>query len=129
MSPFAAKEGDQVMAIDTHMIQPPGTAPPVPTPHPFSGKLDGALSGDVKIEGKAAATVDSTATNSPSHSPIGGSFVNPPTNKGKITTGSGTVKINGKKAARAGDTAETCNDPKDLPVGTVVAMSTVSIGG
>lgn len=129
MTPPAAKKGDQVMALDTHMIQPPGPSSPVPTPHPFSGMLDGALSSDVKIEGAAAATVDSTATNTPSHIPIGGSFVNPPTNKGKITTGSGTVKINGKKAARAGDTAETCNDPKDLPVGTVVAVSKVNIGG
>ena len=129
MTPPAAKKGDQVTALDTHMIQPPGPSSPVPTPHPFSGMLDGALSGDVKIEGAAAATVDSTATNTPSHIPIGGSFVNPPTNKGKITTGSGTVKINGKKAARAGDTAETCNDPKDLPVGTVVAVSKVNIGG
>jgi len=129
MTPPAAKKGDRVLALDTHMIQPPGPSSPVPTPHPFAGIIDGALSGDVKIQGQAAATVDSTATNTPSHSPIGGSFVNPPSNKGKITTGSGTVSINGKKAARAGDTAETCNDPKDLPVGTVVAMSTVNIGG
>jgi uncharacterized Zn-binding protein involved in type VI secretion len=98
-------------------------------PHPFSGIIDGALSSDVNIEGSAAATVDSTATNTPPHVPIGGSFVNPPSNKAKITTGSGTVKINGKKAARAGDTAETCNDPKDAPVGTVVAVSKVNIGG
>jgi uncharacterized Zn-binding protein involved in type VI secretion len=129
MTPPAAKKGDRVLALDTHMIQPPGPSSPVPAPHPFAGIIDGALSGDVKIQGQPAATVDSTATNTPSHSPIGGSFVNPPSNKGKITTGSGTVSINGKKAARAGDTAETCNDPKDLPVGTVVAMSTVNIGG
>jgi uncharacterized Zn-binding protein involved in type VI secretion len=129
MTPPAAKKGDQVTGLDMHMIQPPGPSSPVPVPHPFSGIIDGALSADVKIEGMAAATVDSTATNTPSHVPIGGSFVNPPSNKGKITMGSGTVKINGKKAARAGDTAETCNDPKDLPVGTVVAVSKVNIGG
>jgi uncharacterized Zn-binding protein involved in type VI secretion len=129
MTPPAAKKDDKVMAVDMHMIQPPGPSSPVPVPHPFAGKLDGALSSDVKIEGKAPAMVDSTATNSPSHTPIGGSFVNPPTNKGKVTMGSGTVKINGKKAARAGDSAETCNDPKDLPVGTVMATSKVNIGG
>jgi uncharacterized Zn-binding protein involved in type VI secretion len=129
MTPPAAKKGDQVTALDTHMIQPPGPTSPVPVPHPFAGIIDGALSGNVKIEGFDAATVDSTASNTPPHVPIGGSFVNPPSNKGKITTGSGTVKINGKKAARAGDTAETCNDPKDLPVGTVVAVSKVNIGG
>ena len=42
--------------------------------------------------------------------------------------GSATVKINGKKAARNGDTAETCNDPSDLPAGTVIASGTVMIG-
>lgn len=124
----AAKDGDQVTAVDTHLIQPPGTAPPTPVPHPFSGLIDGGLSSDVKIMGKAAATVDSTATNTPSHIPQGGSFVNPPSNKGTILAGSATVKINGKAAARSGDTAKTCNDPADLPVGTVVAVGTVLIG-
>jgi len=41
----------------------------------------------------------------------------------------GDVRINGKPAARSGDTALTCNDPADLPVGTVVAAGTVRIGG
>jgi len=36
--------------------------------------------------------------------------------------------INGKPAARNGDRAQTCNDPVDLPVGTVVAVGTVLIG-
>jgi uncharacterized Zn-binding protein involved in type VI secretion len=40
-----------------------------------------------------------------------------------------TVKINGKAAARNGDTVETCNDPVDAPMGTVVAVGTVNIGG
>jgi uncharacterized Zn-binding protein involved in type VI secretion len=125
----AARQGDRITAIDTHLIQPPGTSPPAPVPHPFSGVIDGGLSSDVTIGGKAAATVDSTATNTPAHIPIGGSFVNPPSNKGTIVKGSLTVTINGKGAARAGDTAKTCNDPTDLPVGTVVAVGTVTIGG
>jgi uncharacterized Zn-binding protein involved in type VI secretion len=37
--------------------------------------------------------------------------------------------INGKPAARNGDTAMTCNDPSDLPAGTIIAVSTVNIGG
>jgi uncharacterized Zn-binding protein involved in type VI secretion len=36
--------------------------------------------------------------------------------------------INNKPAARNGDTALTCNDPADLPIGTVVAVGTVMIG-
>lgn len=127
--PPAAKQGDRITAIDTHLIQPPGTSPPVPLPHPFSGILDGALSADVSIAGMPAATVGSTATNTPPHVPSGGSFVIPPQNRGEVVLGSTTVFINGKPAARAGDTAKTCNDPVDLPVGTVVAAGTVLIGG
>lgn len=129
MSPPAAKQGDRVTAIDTHLIQPPAPASTTPVPHPFNGVIDGSLSGDVTVEGRAAATMDSTATNTPPHVPQGGSFVNPPSNRATILTGSTSVKINGRAAARAGDTARTCNDPVDAPVGTVVATSTVVIGG
>jgi len=124
----AARQGDRIVAVDTHLIQPPGPSSPVPTPHPFSGIIDGGLSGDVTINGFAAATVDSTATNTPPHIPIGGTFVTPPSNKATIVTGSDSVTINGRKVARAGDTAKTCNDPTDLPVGTVVSVGTVVIG-
>jgi len=128
----AAKQGDQIVATDTHIVLVPSASGSVPTPlpHAFSGILDGGLSSDVKIEKKAAATVDSTATNTPPHipTPPGVSFANPPKNQGKIIMGSTTVKINNKAAARTGDTANTCNDPSDLPVGTVVAASTVLIG-
>ena len=50
-------------------------------------------------------------------------------NRGQIIMGSATVLINGKGAARNGDTANTCNDPADMPVGTVIAVGTVLIGG
>jgi uncharacterized Zn-binding protein involved in type VI secretion len=128
----AAKQGDQVMATDTHIIlipAPPGPPVPTPLPHPFVGIINGSLSSDVKIMGMAAATVDSTASNTPPHIPQGGPFQSPPSNKGTIKMGSTTVKINGKMAARNGDMAMTCNDPSDLPVGTVMAVGTVLIGG
>jgi len=128
----AAKQGDKISATDTHIEMVPsgsGTTP-VSIPNPFMGTIDGNLSSDVNIMGKPAATVDSTATNNPPHSLMSGvSFQNPPSNKGTIILGSPTVKINGKMAARNGDTAETCNDPSDLPVGTVIATGTVMIGG
>jgi uncharacterized Zn-binding protein involved in type VI secretion len=60
---------------------------------------------------------------------MGGPFQNPPSNQATILLGSTTVRINNKGAARAGDTARTCNDPMDLPIGTVVAVSKVFIGG
>jgi uncharacterized Zn-binding protein involved in type VI secretion len=102
---------------------------PTPLPHPFAGQLDGSLSGDVNIEGKAAAVQGSTATNTPAHVPQGGPFQKPPSNRATVQLGSGTVLINGKPAARNGDKAMTCNDPADLPAGTVVAAGTVLIGG
>jgi uncharacterized Zn-binding protein involved in type VI secretion len=127
----AAKQGDQVVATDTHIVMIPSPGGPVPTPlpHPFVGQLDGSLSGDVNIEGKPAAVQGSTATNTPSHIPQGGPFQKPPSNKGTVQLGSTTVLINGKPAARNGDKAMTCNDPADLPAGTIVAAGTVLIGG
>jgi len=129
----AAKQGDQIVAVDTHIVMvpaPPGPPVPTPLPHPFAGLLNGGLSSDVKIMGMPAATVDSTADAVPPHipTPPGTAFQNPPKNKGTVKVGSATVKINGKAAARMGDTAETCNDPADAPVGTVVAAGTVMIG-
>lgn len=127
----AAKQGDQVMATDIHIVMIPSPGGPVPTPlpHPFTGRLDGALSSDVNIEGKPAAVQGSTATSTPSHVPQGGSFQQPPANEATVQLGSATVLINGKAAARNGDVAMTCNDPADLPAGTVIAAGAVLIGG
>src|SRR5262245_48177002 len=125
----AAKQGDQVVASDMHLVQPPTASPPALLPHPFTGILDGDLSGDVNVMGLPAATQGSTASNTPPHVPAGGTFVKPPTNRGSVLTGSLSVLINGKPAARNGDTALTCNDPVDLPAGTVVAVGPVLIGG
>ena len=127
----AAKLGDKIVAVDTHiiMIPTPGGPVPTPLPHPFNGIINGSLSSNVKIMGMQAATVGSTAINIPPHVPQGGPFQKPPTNEGKIIMGSMTVKINGKQAARMGDTAMTCNDPVDAPVGKVIAVGNVMIGG
>lgn len=124
----AAKQGDQITATDMHLVQPPPPAAPTLIPHPFAGLLDGGLSTNVNIMGRPAATLNSTATNVPPHVPIGGLFAKPPANRAAIISGSATVFINGKPAARNGDAALTCNDPADAPVGTVVAVGTVNIG-
>jgi len=85
----------------------------------------------VRIGGQPAAVVGSSADNTPAHlpTPPGVTFQRPPANKATIQMGSATVKIGGKAAARNGDTALTCNDPADAPVGKVVAAGTVFIGG
>ena len=126
----AAKQGDQIVAVDTHIIMIPSPGGPVPTPlpHPFTGMIAGGLSANVKIMGMPAATLGSTADNLPPHIPQGGPFQKPPTNKATIMLGSPTVLINGKPAARNGDMALTCNDPVDLPVGKIIAVGTVMIG-
>lgn len=129
----AAAQGDSVTATDVHIILVPTPTGPVPTPtpgHVFRGLLDGALSPNVRVGGRAAAVLGSTATNTPVHIPIGGTFQIPPTNRATVIAGSATVLINGRPAARAGDTALTCNDPVELPVGTVVVTGVprVNIG-
>lgn len=124
----SARQGDKIVALDMHLIQPPGPSTPVMVPHPFNGIIDGALSANVTIGGAAAATVGSSATNTPPHIPIGGTFVNPPSNRATISAGSSTVTINGKAAARAGDAAASCDD-MGASNALVVAAGTVIIGG
>src|SRR5689334_5455998 len=104
----AAKQGDQVTALDIHIVlvpAPPGPPIPTPLPHPFQGIVNGNLSPNVNVMGMPAATVSSTADNTPPHlpTPPGTAFVIPPTNMAIIQVGSPTVRINGKPAARNGD--------------------------
>lgn len=129
----AARQQDPVTAVDTHIVLVPSTGGPVPTPlpHPFSGQLIESLSADVMIDGLPAATVGSVARAMPPHlpTPPGTGFQMPPRNRGMVQSGSGTVLIDGKPAARQSDTVLTCNDPVDLPVGTITGGSpTVWIG-
>ncbi|MDX2161453.1 MAG: PAAR domain-containing protein [bacterium] len=128
----AAKMGDKVIGMDTHIIMipaPPGPPVPTPLPHPFNGTLMQNLSTNVMIEKKPAATVGSIALNVPPHIPQGGPFQIPPTNQGNVIIGSATVLINGKPAARNGDTVMTCNDPAPAPTSKIlVPTGTVLIG-
>jgi len=129
----AAKQNDQVLATDTHIVMVPAGPAQVPTPlpHPFAGKITAGTVSTVRIAGAPAAVVGSQADNTPAHipTPPGVTFQKPPTNKATVQMGSATVKIGGKPAARNGDIALTCNDPADAPMGKVVAAGTVLIGG
>ena len=133
----AAKQGDKITAKDTHSIISTALGTPAVETCPFSGILQDGLSGNVMIMGCPAATVGSVAVNTPRHKSKAGKFANTikkppspaePTNKGHVSRGSNTVMINGKAAARNGDSAYTCNDPVDLEVGTVSASGSVMIG-
>ena len=126
-----AKQGDQVVATDIHIVMIPTPGGPVPRPCriPSWASSTARSARDVNFDGKPAATQGSTATNSPAHTPQGGPFQSPPKNRGEVMLGSTSVRINGKPAARNGDMALTCNDPADLPAGQVIAVGTVMIGG
>ena len=92
----AAKQNDQIVGVDTHIIMipaPPGPPIPTPLPHPFAGMIDSACSTSVNIMGQPAATVDSMASAVPPHIPQGGPFQKPPANKAKIIMGSNDVFI------------------------------------
>ncbi|MSP26378.1 MAG: hypothetical protein EXR75_14735, partial [Myxococcales bacterium] len=119
----AAKEGDKVVAIDTHIVMMPSPVGPVPTPTPmpFNGILIGELASSVFIDGAAVALEGSKAQNMPPHLPLGGPFQKPPKNEATITQASATVVVDGKGVARATDTARTCNDPADADLGSVIA--------
>jgi uncharacterized Zn-binding protein involved in type VI secretion len=131
----AARQGDQVTATDTHVVMvpsPPGGPVPTPLPHPFAGQLVERLEPTVLIGGRPAATVGSVARNVPPHlpTPPGTAFQRPPSNRGTVRTGSTSVLLGGSGAARQGDPVVTCNDPSDLPAGTVTTGDpTVVIGG
>ena len=122
----AARQNDPVIGLDIHIVMipaPPGPEIPTPLPHPFTGKISGGVSTNVKINGQGAALAGSEVQNSPSHTAMGPRFQKNPTNKGKVLIGSPTVKINGKMAARMGDMVMTCNDPADMPMGSITAGS------
>jgi uncharacterized Zn-binding protein involved in type VI secretion len=127
----AARIGDVVTGTDTHIVLVPSAGGPVPTPYslPFNGRLTQGGSRDVLVGGAPAATVGTTATNLPPHVAPTGTFQVPPTNRGTVVTGSATVLVNGRPAARHGDQVLTCNDPVPAPVGTIRATGTVLIGG
>ena len=132
MSQPAAKQGDHILATDTHIVLVPSPGGPVPTPAPlpFNGIIDRNLSSNVKIMGMPAATVGSQATNTPAHfPPPGTTFQIPPTNNGVILKGSSSVLINQKPAARNGDPAQTCADPIPNLAAKVAATGSVLIGG
>ncbi len=114
------------MATDTQLMPSKGGPAPAPTPLPFAGILNLALSTNVRIGGMFATTVSSKETHMPRQAAPSPCW-KPPSNVGEIITGRPTVMINGKQAARNGDTAMACNDPVDASVGTVVAAEKVMI--
>jgi uncharacterized Zn-binding protein involved in type VI secretion len=135
MGAKAARLTDTVTGSDTHIVMvpsPPGQPVPTSLPgHTFSGTLTSDASEDVTIEGLAAAVVGTKATNSPPHLPVppGTSFQSPPSNSGEVSSGSSSVTIDGKAAARKDDKVRTCNDPTDADTSSITSgAAKVTIG-
>lgn len=132
MAQPTARQNDPVSGTDTHILLVPSPGGPVPTPMPlpFAGRLVSGLSPDVFINDLPAAVAGSVAQNMPPHvPPPGTSFSRPPTNSGRVVTGSATVLVNDKPLARLGDPVMTCNDPVDLPSATISAGSADVLAG
>ena len=89
---------------------------PPHSPEQFTGEISGACSGDVRINGLAAATVGSVTTE---RDGCCGS------SQGAVAAGSGTVRINGKAAARTGDALAPHSGSGNITGGS----ATVRIGG
>jgi uncharacterized Zn-binding protein involved in type VI secretion len=116
----AARQGDPVTGQDTHLVlvpTPSGAPAQVPQLLAFNGTLVSNLSGDVFVNGMAAATVGSVARNQPPHLPLppGTALVVPPTDQGQVQTGSPTVFVNDKPLARVNDQVLTCFDVPGPP--------------
>ena len=90
----AAKQGDQIVASDTHIAMfPAGTAEvPTPVPHPFNGVIRGDVSSNVNIMGQPAATVGSLASDDahPLIPPGATRFQKASGQQGKLTKGAGS---------------------------------------
>ena len=102
--PGIARRGDLVTATDVHKT-PNGLAS-----FPFSGPLQSDLVSSVVVNGLPVAVNGSVAMNVLQP--------HPGTNRGTVIA-TRPVTAGGKPVAAQGDMATTCNDPKDLPVGTV----------
>lgn len=124
----AASADSTVAGIDLHTVLVP-SAPPALLPHPYVGRLGADLVSSVLVEGRPAATQGSRSQLDSPHvpTPPGTSFAAPPNGVGSVDSGSATVLVAGRPAARAGDTVTTCSEAGQ-PAATVQATSTVLIG-
>lgn len=110
-----------------HQVPNPTSGAPQPgPPMPFSAPLLQGLEPKVMIEGKAAAVVGSSGLNTPPH--IGlhmtDPFMAPPTQQGRVLSGSTTVLAGGKPLASAQSNVTCCTTPGQL----MATASSVLVG-
>lgn len=126
----AAVLGDKIIhTCPLHQIPNPSSGAPQPAPpFPFSSPLTMQLATKTLITGKPAAIQGSWGLNTPPHVGLhpADPHMAPPTQKGTVTVGSGSVLIEGKPAAKTGSTSIVCHGQQGQLIGTA---STVLIGG
>jgi RHS repeat-associated protein len=101
---IAAKHLDPVIGVDVHIVLIPSPAGPIPTPipHPYIGiVLDPFdylpfIGATVYVNGLPRASAGTSGQAIPSHIPMGGAFLKPPTNESEVFMGSATVLSDGE---------------------------------
>lgn len=135
MRQAAAKKGDRILPTTPHMHKVSLSVPPSPLllPHPCTWDITENLSTNVNIEGQPAAMVDSGGRNSGAQAhqliPPETAFVTPlkNMNQARISSGSGSVNINRRPAARQGSDVETCDEGAAGSTGTVLVAGACKV--
>lgn len=136
MAEPAAKQGDIIKSDGTSQVWVQSESSPKLVPFTYAGPIKDQPSSNVRIMGKSAATKGSTATKLPSLKEQFPSVLSKVDDTGTIITGSSSVFINGKQAARNGDKANTWDyseglspgKPNEKPNAKVEASGSVFIG-
>ena len=114
----AAVMGDRITGTClVHQMPNPASGVPQPAgPLPFSAPLTIGLATTVLIGGKPAAVQGSSGTNTPPHVGLHATdpFAVPTLQVGRVVSGSPTVLIEGKQAARTGAQVTCCVDVGQL---------------
>ncbi|MDC0740845.1 RHS repeat-associated core domain-containing protein [Polyangium mundeleinium] len=133
---------DVVVGVNVHSVIVPGTPNPVLLPHIYIGivfdplglMLSCALgAGPVLINGLPAATAGTAVRILTPHQPTPPGVAFAPDDaadgEGTLISGSKTVSIGGFAAARAGSAVSTCSYPVNTPNASIIASSSVDVGG
>ena len=120
--------GDKIQGVcSIHQIPNPASGVPQPgPPMPFSAPITIGTKANVLIGGKPAVVMGCSGINMPPHVGLHATdpFMVPPTQIGRVVSGSPTVLIGGQAAANQGSQATCCATPGSL----IPSVMTVQIG-
>jgi uncharacterized Zn-binding protein involved in type VI secretion len=117
----AAVAGDTITGTClTHLIPSPTGAIKAP-PLPFAAKLTTGLATNVFISGKPVALVGSSGVNVP-HPPLADAFAAPPTQMGRVVSGSTSVFVGQQAVATQSSRCTMCAEPATALVATAATV-------